>query len=107
MHTRHPSTEEVKAGESGVQGHNQLYSEFEAGLEYIINNSSQKYSEAREERKRRRRWGEERREAGEIKERKLKTFPCPHCPIQCSASGKEASGKARSKVELAGSPLTA
>lgn len=28
-------------------------------------------------------------------------------PIQCLASGKEASGKARSKVALAGSPLTA
>lgn len=28
-------------------------------------------------------------------------------PTQCLASGKEASGKARSKVVLAGSPLTA
>lgn len=28
-------------------------------------------------------------------------------PCQCSALGKEDSGKARSKVELAGSPLTA
>lgn len=43
----------------------------------------------------------------EKEKRQLKTFLCSHCPIQCSASGKEASGKARSKVELAGSLLTA
>jgi hypothetical protein len=61
--------------------------------------------------------GEEEKEEEEVGEREekekenlkrqLKTFPCSHCPIQCSASGKEASGKARSKVELAGSLLTA
>lgn len=78
-----------------------IISEFEADLEYMRTCLKNIVGLGRRKKKKKR-----RKKKGNLK-RRHKMFPCPRCLTQSSASAKEASGKARSKVELAGSLLTA